>query len=535
MEANEMTLNDYVDAVKRRKWSIILPAFIVFSVAAAVAMMLPSVFKSTATILIEGQEIPSDFVMATVTSYVEQRLQSINQRIMSTSRLSEMISRFGLYKDLQGRWTTEEIIEKMREDIMLNTISTEVMDRRTGRAMSATIAFTLSYEGKSPTKVQQVTNMLASLYLEENLQVRKRQTKETSLFLEDEMEKVKTDLATIEKNISDFKKEHINELPEMLQLNIQGLNNIERNIERLEEQLRSLKEREGYLQTQLASIPPELDQDKNRLEELKIQLIYLRSQFSDEYPDVIKTANEIAELEKKMGELPGISDAENDRPDNPAYITLASQLASTRADLKSVKQQIRKLERNMDEYRGRIEATPKLEEQYNEFVMERNNTHAKLNDLMRKLMEAKVAYGLEEGQKGERFTLIDPPGLPEKPFKPNRKAIILIGVVLGMGAGAGIGALKEFTDPSVRNAGTLVAATSFPVLASIPVIVTKRDRNIIRIKRIILMIGVILVIAAGVAAFHYLVMDLDIFRAKVARLLDKHQILPEVVMEMIRP
>lgn len=411
----------------------------------------------------------------------------------------------------------------MRKDISFETVSAEVVDRRTGRTSTATIAFKISYQGKSPDKVQQVANRLASLYLEENLRVRKRQTMETSVFLEDEMEKVKTDLAEIEKKISVFKKAHINELPEMMQINIQTLTTVERGVERLADQLRSLKEREGYLETQLASIPPLLeinDPDRKRLEELQIQLVHLRSRFSEEYPDVVKTVSEISELEKKMAD--GSESSESDLPDNPAYVTLASQLASTRADIRSVRQQIRKLGKKMDEYRLRIETTPSIEEEYNTIISQRRNTQGKLDDLMRKLLEAKVAYGLEEDQKGERFTLIEPPAFPEKPFKPNRKAIILIGMVLGIGAGVGTAALREFTDHSVRSAETLVEATSFPVLGTIPEIVTKRDRRIRQIKRVGLLLGLLLLAAGSAAAFHYLIMDLNILWAKVLQKLSRH-------------
>ena len=139
---------DYMKILKRRKWSLILPALLVFLTAVAVALALPSIYKSTSTILIEEQDIPADFVMATVTSYVEQRLQSINQRIMSYTRLSEIIQRFDLYPELRDKRTAEEIVEQMIEDTALEPVSTEVVDRRTGRPMSATIAFTVSYRGE---------------------------------------------------------------------------------------------------------------------------------------------------------------------------------------------------------------------------------------------------------------------------------------------------------------------------------------------------------------------------------------------------
>jgi polysaccharide chain length determinant protein (PEP-CTERM system associated) len=488
-----------------------------------VALALPSIYKSTSTILIEEQDIPADFVMTTVTSYAEQRLQSIYQRIVSFSRLLEIVNRFNLYPDLKEKWTTEEIVDKMREDILLEPISAEMVDRRTGRPADATIAFSLSYEGKDPGTVQRVANMLTSLFLQENLRVREKQTKETSEFLENEMEKVKADLSELEAKMSTFKESHMNELPDLLQVNMQSLNSMENNIERLNEQLRSLKEREGYLQTQLASISPAFEEekrDKVRLAELKVQLVHLKSRFSDQYPDVIKTKAEIAELEKQANHSGGKTDNpghSNDPPDNPAYITLASQLSSTQADIVSVKRQMVEFNKTADVYRRRIANTPKVEEAYRAISIERNNTQAKYDDLMRKHMEAKVAQGLEKEQKGERFTLIDPARLPENPYKPNRMAILLIGMVLGMGAGVGWASLKEFTDPSIRNTSSLVTATSFPVLASIPEIITQEDIKGKKRKQALIIMGLFICVAAGLVAFHFLVMDLNVFWAKLMR------------------
>ncbi len=520
MTPGTMTMNDYVLILKRRKWSLILPALIIFAISVMIAVALPPIYKSTSTILIEEQEIPANFVMATVTSFVEQRLQSIHQRIMSTSRLIDIIKRFNLYSDLKGRLTSEQIVEEMRNSIKLETISAEVVDRRTGRPSSATVAFTLTYEGKGiPDKVQRVANVLTSLFLEENLRVRERQTRETSQFLSNEMKKLKTDLDQIEAKIADFKAIHINALPEIFQVNMQSLNNTERNIERLNQQIQSLKEREGYLQTQLASITPleKMTEDKRRLRELRVQLANLETRFTDEYPDVIKTKEEIEKLEKGIKNIDKTTGTSDSLPDNPAYITLASQLASTQAEIESVKKQIINLNIKAEEYRRRIEATPKVEETYKALAIERNNTQAKYDDLVRKFMEARVAQGLEKEQKGERFTIIDPARLPEKPYKPNRIAIVMIGLVLGVAAGVALSSIKEFTDSSVRSPDMLSTVTSFPVLAGIPEITTEKDIRRKKIIRSVQIAGFIVLVIGGLVIFHFLVIDLNIFWAKLMR------------------
>jgi hypothetical protein len=136
---------------------------------------------------------------------------------------------------------------------------------------------------------------------------------------------------------------------------------------------------------------------------------------------------------------------------------------------------------------------------------------------MQKHMEAKVAQGLEKGQKGERFTLIDPPPLPERPFKPNRFAIMLIGIVLGTSAGVGWAALREFSDQSVRSGEQLTKITGFPVLGNVPNILNKKDLRRIKIQRLASVCTGVLAIVVGITVFHFFIMDLDIFWAKLGR------------------
>jgi uncharacterized protein involved in exopolysaccharide biosynthesis len=246
----------------------------------------------------------------------------------------------------------------------------------------------------------------------------------------------------------------------------------------------------------------------------------LQSRFSDQYPDVVNTKAEIAKLEKQLKDSADTSKSpghSNNTPDNPAYITLTSQLSGIQTDIVSVKRQIKEAKKMANIYRQRIDNTPKVEETYNTILAQRNNTQAKYDDLMRKHMEAKVAQGLEKEQKGEHFTLIDPPRFPEKPYKPNRLKILLIGFVLAIGSGIGLTTLREMNDHSIRDSDTLTLATSFPVLASIPEIVTQEDLRRKKKKQIIIIIALVISVIASVVAFNYLVMDLNVFWTKLMR------------------
>jgi uncharacterized protein involved in exopolysaccharide biosynthesis len=288
----------------------------------------------------------------------------------------------------------------------------------------------------------------------------------------------------------------------------------------LETQLRATKEREGYLQTQLVNVSPKLEarqQNSLRLEQLRVQQVELKSRFTNAYPDVIKVTAEIANLERKMASDKDGADTDKELPDNPAYITLASQLSSTRAEIQSLEEQIESLKAKADQYQRQIETTPKVEETYRAMLSERNNTQAKYEDLMRKVMEARVSQGLEKEQKGERFTLLDPPRLPEKPFKPNRLAIMLIGFLLGIGAGVGTALLREFVDDTARSADDLFKAGLGPVLGGVPVLVTVKEMEHSKKMKLAAAAGTFALCVLGMLAFHGFVMDLDLFWVKLMR------------------
>lgn len=498
---------------------MLIPFLITMFISIILAFCLPSYFRSTATILIEEQEIPQDLVMATVTSYAEQRLEMIKQRIMSYANLLDLISKHELYLDLKDKWTTEQIVEKMRDDIQVNTISAEVMDRRTGRPTVATIAFTLSYEGKDPKKVHAVASELTSLFLEENLKVRTRQTKETTRFFEDEMNKVKGNLETLNLKISSFKEKHFLKLPEFMTINMQLLESADKNQDSLNEQLKIMSEKEKYYVTQLSLMSPEIEfnSDLKRLEDLKVHLVSLKSKFSDEYPDVINTQSEIQQLQVQLDSEKASPESKRLHPDDPTYINITSQLSGVRSEIESIKRQILESNLKKKNYENRIESSATIEGEYNTYLAEQANLNSKLNDLTQKLMEAKVAFSLEKDQKGERFTLIDPARFPERPFKPKRIVIMIIGFVLSMGFSIGVMAVMELMDDSIYEPMNLARATKIPVLGEIPLILNQKDSQLIRQRKATLLVSSILTPIIGILIFHFFIMDVYVAWAKLLR------------------
>jgi len=571
-------IQQYWEIIKRRKFHIILPAVAVFCLSVIIAFVLPPVYKSMGTILIEAQEIPEDIVRTTVTGYVEERLQMINQVVMSRRKLLEIINRFGLYEDLKDRYTAEEIIEKMRKDITMETIQTEVVNPRSGRPGSATIAFSLSYEGKDPEKVDQVANVLCSFYLEENLKNREKKAETTFQFWEGQLEKLRSDILDTESKIAEFKQKNISVLPELMQVNLQTMERLQRDISTKEEQIKTLQNRKIYLEGQLATIEPirytvnlagrrvmtpreELEalrseylglrathseehpdiislkkkveamesevitreELRNRSEELhnkETQLALISRKFSSKHPDVIKLKKEVAGLKAEVSELSEkqfAMKAGDEKPENPSYINLQTQITSTQLDMDSIQKQLKLSKEGYRDYQRRVEITPQVEQQYRALERDYANVQVQYKETMNRLMAAREARGLEESRMGEKFTLVDPPITPEKPDRPNRLAILLIGVVLAIGAGVGFGSMFEYMDQSVYRATELAQVAGYPVLAVIPYLETSQDRAKKLRKRLVVIGSTVGFIVIGLAALHYLYQPLDILWVKVMR------------------
>jgi len=574
----QLEIQDLKGVVRRRKKSFFIPFILIFLLAGGIAFLLPPVYRSESTILIEGQQIPEDFVKTTITTYVEERLQVIKQQVMSRTKLLSIINQFNLYSEMREKYTIEEMVAKMRKAIKLETVSASVINPRTGRPSPATIAFTLSYEGREPSKVQKVANVLSSFFLEEDLKRREDLASATTEFLEQESENLKKQIHILEKKISEFKKVHIGELPEFSNVNLQAIARLERELDRIITRISTLKEQKIYLQAQIASVEPlkpivteqgkVTRNPKERLKALRLQLLSLQSTLSEKHPDIKKLKKEIKELEAQVGrsddsvakvrrlselegqlaalkgklgpkhpdviklsrEVRGLSkevdgllteksktEVSDEKPDNPAYINLMTRITAVELEIESLLDERKKIEQRKGEYDGKIERAPLVEKEYLELTRDYENAKRKHSEIVSKLLTAKISQGMEQTQRGERFTIAEPAQLPEKPFKPNRIAIIVLGLVLALGSGVGLAAVREAVDHSVKTADELNSLTGVPVFSVISLVETEEERRARIIRRILLIATAIGVIVIALILVNQFIMPLDIIWAKVQR------------------
>ena len=248
------TLRDYLDGLRRRRWQCLGVGALIVLVSSGVALGWPPTYRSTATILIEQQEIPEDLVRSTVTSYADQRIQVISQRVMTRSNLLRIIKKYNLYpRDMKDE-PTEVVIDEMRDDIDLKMVSANVVDPRSGRPTEATIAFKLSYENRTPDLAQKVANELTSLYLNENLKRRTELATETSDFMTDEADRLSNKITALEARLADFKQRNADMLPDLKDMNLQLRDRAENSLTDVDSRMRDLHQRIVALTSQLSQL-----------------------------------------------------------------------------------------------------------------------------------------------------------------------------------------------------------------------------------------------------------------------------------------
>ena len=562
-------LADYLAAFRRRKKPILIVGSVILLLVVLVALFWPPTFESTATILIEEQEIPPDMVRSTITSYANQEIQTITQRVMTLRNIMSIVEKYHVYneKTLENTPRTD-IAQKFQNSMNLNVINADVIDPKSGRPTQATIAFSLSFDAGDPTTAQQVANELVNLYLNENIKTRTEQAQGTTDFLKQQSQDQAKQLDIMEQQLAVFKRKHQEALPENYQYNVQMTGRLQSQISDIDSQIKNIEQQEISLRARLAQTNkyapkvlasgdtvlsdvdrlealqsqyrkeaaiykpdhPELirlrreidslaaevghegnkDDLKRLLADRENELAQLKSKYSDKYPKVVALQNLIAELKKQLTMADDNSDQAT--PDNPAYLVLQSQLDSMEADKRLLRQQQEGLRQQIAQMDKAIQQEPEVEKKYNEILRNVQVAKDSLVDLQSKLKEAELAGQLEAGRKGQRFSLIEPPDLPQQPVSPNRLAILLVGIVLAVGAGLGTGLAMDSFDTGIYGERGLSLATGAPPLATIGYVKTPLEQARDRPNRKLLIALMVLIVAGviGLILINYFYKPLDV-------------------------
>lgn len=547
MSNSTLEISDYMAVLHRRKYHLLIPTIVVLLIAIGVAFGLPPVYRSTATILIEQQDIPRDMVRTTVTTFATERIQVISQRVLTRENLWSIIEKFDLFRDKLDREDRSEIITRVRDGIGIRMISADVTDPTSGRSGIATIAFELSYDSHDPLAARNVADELSSLFLRENIRIRAQMAAETSGFLAEEANKLSIRLAELEAELATFKEKNVGQMPELMQMNMSLMERTERELEDTQRAIGEQQERELFLETQLAQLEPNTGESPaGRIRALQVRYLTASALYAPDHPDVVGLRREIESLRARIGDTENSRQIEEQilksraeltaaherysenhpdilrlqrsilaledelqkaransfvsgeyEADNPAYISTRTQLEAAKIRLKSLTDLRERLREKLALYEHRITQMPGVEQE--SFVLRReyDNTVQKFHEIKQKQLEAQLGEKLETEQRGERFSLIEAPYIPSQPSEPNRLGILLLGFVLSLTSGIGFAAGAEYLDRSIRGSRGVAALAGAPPLVMIPYIRTEEDVRLFQRRVMLVGVSVLVMLVLG--------------------------------------
>jgi polysaccharide chain length determinant protein (PEP-CTERM system associated) len=473
-EVSGLKLQDYWFILLRRKWLLIIPALLgLLGGWIALRYFLPKAYQASALIMVEPPAVSSNVIRPLEGGTSEAWVRLFQEEFMSRKFLEPILRELNLYGVSQvGDEGIEDVVEYFRNHI-------EVESSKVGSGSNRDIiSFRVSFEGPNPKTVMDVTNRLANLFIESHQKTVSVQVQGTSSFLETELNNLRNTLEKQEAAIAEFRRQHMGALPEQLTSNLASKEKANQELKVVNESLETAMAKKTAL-NKLMNETKEGDTISSRLAELRRQLSDLMTRYKETYPDVIMTKQQIGQLEALQRD--GLAS-----PEDPAILAgregggLQKQLGELNFTIDSLKRKHKDLESQIGEYDQRITETPRREQEMMILMRDYDNLKKNYQVLLDKRLNNTLSENVQSEDPGGRLRIIDPAYLPAKPFRPDPLRVMLMSLVIGVGCGAGIVLLLEYSDASFRKPEDVERALGLPVLAAIPMFPAKEIATIIR-------------------------------------------------------
>ena len=470
-----------IEDVKRviRKYWWVVPICIVVSGAlgASVATLLPKKYTSQTMVLVAKPTVPTEYVKPVVTEDLNRRLASMQEQILSRTRLEPVIEQFGLYHEDRNKVHMEELIDRLRKAIEISPLAP-----MTGTEDRSMPGFSVKVTFDNPQSAQQICTSITSMFMEQNASALEEQAVRTTSFLSEQLDEAKTKLDQQDAKLAQFKRQYMGSLPEEEQSNLGVLMSLNSQLEANSQALnRTQQDRafaESLLDQQEASWKasqtgqnPDTMEDQLRV--LQDQLTTLESLYTAKHPDVIKKRNQVEEFKKKMEQTPEISNPSGGtRPsaEPPQIQQLRASLRQQDLNIANLTKRQAQIQDQIRTLQGRVQASPMVEQQLKELMRSYQSAADFYNELLKKRQNSAMATSLAHQQEGEQFRVLDPPSLPASPSSPKKITFVGGGLGAGLALGLAILYLLMAMDKTIHTETDVEVCLKLPVLASIPLL-----------------------------------------------------------------
>jgi uncharacterized protein involved in exopolysaccharide biosynthesis len=510
----------YLHAIARRKVLLFGVAIPIAVLAILLSIALPDLYTSSA--LVEIDETSSPTAVAETSggeSYADQYVTNLKGIVLTEANLRRMAEEHDLYPDMVEDQSA--MLMRMKRDISVSIVTTPILDPRTGREREVVDAFTLSFDHRVPAKAQAGAQWLVSAFLAEHRRQRQGRASGAAEFYSKEAERLRVHVAKLEAKLADFKNKHYGQLPELTEVNMSMMDRAESQLAQNESQLRSLRQERVFLASQLEQARTQ-GPDAGSLRSLEDQYARMRSSYDEGHPDMIALRRQIdsmkygttagagsslrsqitakrqtlAEARQRYGEEhPDIKRLQRDiatletrikngeRGDvemsdgSPMGMQLRAQINAIDGQVGSLMAQNAQLRAKMATIETNVTAVPQVEREYGNLTRDLTISREKYEQLLNRQMDAEVSESAIVGGRADEFRLTQAPMLPAAPSKPERLAILFVGLVAAVVLGLTVTVAAEALDPKVRGARDIRELLSVSPLVAIPAIRNSRSRR----------------------------------------------------------
>jgi polysaccharide chain length determinant protein (PEP-CTERM system associated) len=476
--------------VRRRGKVAALTALLIFLASYWLAMALPNIYTSYATVLVEPQAVAEDLVRAGVQeSDLNQRLHLMTAQILSRPRLSRIIDEFDLYPEESEYMLRDEVIDLMRARVRVEPVIPELEQGGVRRRELVINEFQILFDDYNSEIAMNVAQKLANDFIESHIDARVQTSQKSLDFIQGELDRLAQRIRVVEADIARVKNDNPGSLPEDLLASQRRLERVLGDLAHAQRVLAEVMSDEAFYQSQLTSasaygLPSDDASPARRLEILKLELADYRSRgFTEKHPDIVKTRAEIEELEATVAALAATGE---DEMLAGSALLQQTQAQVRRAALRreAVGEEIARLKGLAEEIETYIAGTPAVAEQLDALNREYEHLFGSFQDFSKRHLEATVQAQLERRQLGEQFRVLEAAFEAFEPSAPNRVLILLLGALFGLAMGVGVGLVIETSDTSAHDARQLQTRLQLPVLALIPRIWLETDRYELRRRRL---------------------------------------------------
>lgn len=434
-----------------RRLYVIIPAVLLFVAGVVTAYSLPTLYRSTATMLVESQDLPTDIVQAPGTGEIELRIAKIREQVLSRGDLISLIEQNNLYESERRNNPMSYVVDKMRKATTVGALAGDI-GGATPASGSNVIAIKMAFDYPEPAKAQAVMQSYVTQFLRMDSDQIEDQANLTVRFLSEQAAKLQTQVQAIERQITELKASNGAALAGVGGTTFMDTGSFTAQITALENQNRQLlaQSRGGAADPALAAA--------------EAALSVAESTYSDSHPDVITARERVATLKRGGQRASGPSSVVQEQIQSN-NIAIAQLMAQRDAAMSRVNASM-----------TRQAGAPAIMERAMQLDAQANNIRQQYARVSTDLLRAQSSARLANEQRAERLSLVEPPNLPDEPHWPNRPIVIAGGAAAGLALGFLLALLVELLNRPMRSPAQ-VQSMGLPVLGVVPILQTNPRRK----------------------------------------------------------